>query len=75
MSKCTRQIFVVISLVASYLLPVSVFAQDTPRDSETAVAFSFIVLVLFVILALAIIAAFGLGVVGIGNAMSKRNHQ
>lgn len=71
LNKAYRLLLAIVTTVLFLSAPLTVLAQDDPGNVGTAVALSLIGLVLIVIFAVAIIAAVGLGVIGIGYAVSQ----
>lgn len=71
MQNRLRLIGLTLMLALMMFLPLTVLAQEDAGDVGTAVALSLIGLVLLVIFAVAVIGAVGLGIIGIGYALSS----
>ncbi len=67
-----RKLLLILALSLPFLLPVAVSAQETSQEAVgVAVTFGIIGVVLIVLFAVAVVAAVGIGIVGIGYWMSR----
>ncbi|MEM7334222.1 MAG: hypothetical protein AAF490_19205 [Chloroflexota bacterium] len=64
-----KQLLVLFTVAAAFLMPLTVIAQETPNETGPTPLLSTFALILLIIFAIAVIVAAGLGIVGIGHSI------